>query len=232
MARFTSAFSSFSNGIQEINLLISSAAQKERKDPVRYYSEIRALCRGAIVLLTAHIEAYVKEVGEITLDAIHTKRVERAYLHPRLYYHISKNAIDEIQDTSDSEKIAEKIFSFINNDSQYWSRSGPFPIPIDSDRFNKGFSNPAFEKVAAYLGRFGHKTYKNELAKSLKANYAPTINTINHLVDTRNKIAHGDPNVTETPLDLKGIVKTAQLFCRTTDSVFASWCSKNICKIR
>jgi len=55
---------------------------------------------------------------------------------------------------------------------------------------------------------------------------------VDHLVDTRNKIAHGDPVATKTPSDVKAITVLIQKYCAETDSVFASWWKSNFCSIR
>ncbi len=194
--------------------------------------EINALCRGAIVLLSARVEAYVKEVGGVALDAMHSKRVPRARFSDRVFYYASKSILDEIQDTEDPDKIAAKVFSFLQSDGGLWSKTSSLPTPIDADRFSKGFSNPSFGKVCAYFGRFGYSNYSRDLGRILRARYGATTNMINHLVETRNNIAHGDPSATKTPDELRDMMILSRLFCRTTDSVFASWCGSSLCRIR
>lgn len=232
MARFTPAYSSFVQRLDEIELLRRLASEREKKSPIQFGQEINALCRGGIVLLCAHLEAFIKELGEVALDAMHSKRVERTGVASRLYYHISKTVLDEIQDTSDPEQVADKIFDFINSELPYWSRVGPFPQSVPIERFNKGFSNPAFKKIKSYFNRFGYSEYKDDLASMLKAEYQLTINAVDHLVDTRNKIAHGDPAATKTPREVENLMATIQIYCKTTDSVFASWCRVRFCAIR
>src|SRR5688572_16446303 len=109
MARYTPAYYSFRQRIEEVEILRKAAAQKEKKDPIVLRREINALCRGAIVLLCGHFEAFIKEIGEVALDALHSRGVHRTKLDPRLYYHISKDILDEIQDTADGGRIADKV---------------------------------------------------------------------------------------------------------------------------
>lgn len=232
MARYTTAYSSFVMRMDEVKTLTRLASEKERKDPINLRNEINALCRGAIVLLSGHLEAYIKELGELTLDSMHGKRITRDNIDSRLYYHISKNFIDELKDTNDPTRIALKLFDFIDRELCYWSRSGPFPQPIPIEHFNKGFSNPAFGKIKDYFKRFGYDEYATDLAYKLQALYQPTINMVDHLVDTRNKIAHGDPLASKTPQEIKGMFAIIQRYCVETDSVFASWCKVRICSIR
>ncbi len=232
MANFTSAYVSFKERMREVDILRSAAAKKERSDPIGLRHEVNALCRGAVVLLCGHLEAFIKELGEVALDSLHSKAVPRTMLNSQLYYHISKDILDEIKNTADGEKIAEKVFAFIQKDLMFWSRSGPFPQQIAAERFNKGFSNPAFEKIRSYFNRFGYDQYSRDLARLLKAQYHPTINMVDHVVDTRNKIAHGDPAATKTPAEVKDMIRLLRGYCMSTDKVFAKWFSTNICRIR
>jgi hypothetical protein len=232
MARYTSAYSSFVSRLAEVDLLRRIATAKERIDPVKLRYEINAYCRGALVLLSAHLEAFIKELGEVILTNLHLKAVPRNNLVAQFYYHISKDLIDEVKDTSDPLKITDKMFGFIQSDLLYWARIGPFPNPLPIDRFNSGFSNPAFDKILAYFNRFGYYNYQKDLAHILKANYQVTVNMVDHLVDIRNKIAHGDINATKTPLDLKEMMVILRHYCILTDIVVATWCKNNLCAIR
>lgn len=232
MARYTSAYSSFVHRLDEVKILHFSAREKERLNPVGLRREINALCRGAIVLLNAHLEAYIKELGEVALSSIYEKAVSRNALALQFYYHISKDILDELKETSDPHKIANKLFSFLLSDALFWDRSGPFPQALPADRFNRGFSNPAFQKIKAYFNRFGYSDYRGDLARLLQAKYNATVNMVDHLVDTRNKIAHGDPAITKTPTDVESMVEMIRLYCNATDRAFASWCKGSFCAIR
>src|SRR5688572_17817302 len=141
MARFTRAYSAFVDRLREVENLRATAAARERENAILYSKHISALCRGSIVLLCAHFEAYVRELGETTLDAIVSKRVDRSAIVPRFFYHISKLKLDEIRDTTDHDKIAEKVFSFLSTETTVWEQAGPFATSISSEAFNKGFSN-------------------------------------------------------------------------------------------
>lgn len=232
MARYTTAYSSFVTRLDEVETLRRFAAVKEREDPVAMRADISALCRGSVVLLSSHLEAYVKELGELALDSLYSQSVTRSNLEPRFFYHISKNTLDEIKDTSDPDRISEKVFEFLRDDGVFWSRSGAFSEAVPSERFNKGFSNPAFKKIKAYLNRFGYIDYRHDLAVKLQANFQPTVNMIDHLVDTRNKIAHGDPSATKTPSEVKDMMAIVKRYCSETDSVFATWWKTSFCSIR
>jgi hypothetical protein len=232
MARYTIAYSSFIANLTEVDTLIRLATEKERKNAVALRREISSLCRGAVVLLSSHLEAYIKELGEVALDSLHAKNVQRNNLSSRFFFYISKNFIDDLQDTAEPEKIAEHLFAFIDHDLKYWSKVGAFPDPISVEQFNKGFSNPALSKICAYINRFGYAEYKRDLGREMKASFTPVTNMVEQLVKTRNKIAHGDPLATMPPADIRLMVDSIRSFAATTDSLFASWWKSNFCSIR
>ncbi|WP_407061271.1 HEPN domain-containing protein [Achromobacter ruhlandii] len=86
--------------------------------------------------------------------------------------------------------------------------------------------------MQSYFGRFGYSTFTRDLASRLQGNFAPMRNMVDHLVDTRNKIAHGDPLATKTPAEVAGMVKMIKEFCRSSDFLFSSWWKVNFCAIR
>ena len=232
MSRYTAAYSDFIGRLGEVDTLRRLAAEKERSNAIGPRHEINALCRGAVVLLCGHLEAFVRQLGEIGLDALHFKQVSRGGVSPRLYYHISQDLISDVQGATDPEKIANRVFAFLESDLVHWSKDGPFPQPIVADRFNQGFANPGFKKIKKYFHRFGYRDYAADLARKLRADYQPTVTMVDHLVDTRNKIAHGDPDATMTPSDVASLEALTRAFCRETDVVFAAWWAATYCPIR
>ena len=197
------------------------------------HSEIGALVRGGIILLSSHVEAYIKELGEAAITSLYTKAIPRNGLPSRFFYHVSRESIAVIRDNTDPERIGEGIFDFLESDHiRYWSRRGAFPGPISMEEFNRGFSNPKFKRICKYFNRFGYSDFGKELGRSLQGSFRITTNAIDHLVDTRNAIAHGDRDERKTALETRSLIESAKLFCRSTDGLFASWWRDQYCSIR
>ena len=232
MAQFTRAYSKLTDRLVEVAVLRRLGASYERRDAIACRKEINALSRGAVVLLCSHLEAYVRELGAVALDSMVAKDIPRTKLASRVYYHIPKDLLEEVRSTLDPEKAANKVFAFIDSDLEYWSKDGPFPGPVPVERFNRGFANPAFKKIVKYFNRFGYKGYRGDLMACLQARFQPTVTMVDHLVDTRNKIAHGDFTAIKTPGEVKDMASMIQVFCRSTDAVFATWWRKSFCAIR
>jgi hypothetical protein len=232
MARYTVAYSSFLVRLDEVETLRRLAAQQEKVDPIKLRNSINALSRGGIVLLSSHVEAFIKELGEIVLERLETRAVLRTTLAPQFFFHLSKDILTEIRDASEPEKIATRVFYMLSRDSDLWSKNGPFPRSLPIELFNKGFSNPAFDKIKTYFNRFGYLSYQRDLARVLAANNQATVNMVNHLVDVRNKIAHGDILIAKTPADIAAMMAILRDFCAATDRIFADWCRLTLCAIR
>ena len=232
MGRYTNSYGQFLERLDEVHILRKSAARKERENAIHHGKEIRALCRASVVLLSSHVEAFIKELGEIALEAFFDKKISRSTVSSAIFYHISKDLIADIAASSEPKKVAEKMFEFLDLDLVFWSKEGPFPDQIPSDRFNKGFASPAFSKVVKYFGRFGYGDFKSDFQKKLSSNSQLAINALDHMVAVRNNIAHGDESATKTPSEVEIMIKIVSLFCRSTDDVFSGWCRKNHCSIR
>lgn len=232
MPRYTTAYSSLLVRLDEVELLLKMARKMERSDAVSNFSRINALCRSSAVLLCSHLEGYVKELGELTLTRIHSSKICRSKVSNLVSYYASYDIISEIKDTADGARLAGKLIEFIERDQSLWAQSGPYSEPISEERFNKSFASPSYDKVSAYIGRFGYSTFKRDLGRLLKADFLASKNMVDHVVDTRNKIAHGDLTVSKTPGDLLEAVLLVKKFCRATDTIFASWCQQNLCAIR
>jgi len=232
MSRYTSAYSSFLERLGEVEIFVRVASGLEKRNAVGARDEIRAYCRGAVVLLSSHIEGYVKDLGELILDRIHDRSVHRSRLVPRFFYEISKSRFDEIKDTADPAGIATKVFEFLANDAEIWDTTTPFPFPVPADRFLKGFSNPSVDKICAFAGRFGYGELRRDLRRSLKSDFLVYEAAINNIVGTRNNIAHGNLSANSTPSDVFLMVSRAKVFCREVDDAFAAWARVAICTIR
>ena len=233
MSKFTIIYSDFSARVNEVTLLRKKAAKLERsKDALLHGPEISALCRASVVLLSSHIEAYIKELGEHTLDCAHKQLVPRDNIAPQFFYYISRERIEGIRSSSNPDSIANHVQSLFDTDGQFWQGNGPLHGPILSSSFNYGFSNPRFEKVKTYFNRFGYSNFYKDFMRKIGRRGSLVESSLNSIVDTRNSIAHGDPLATKTPAEVREMELSAREFCRTVDSIFAKWCRLNLCKIR
>ena len=232
MGRYTKAYSEFAGGLVEVNTLWRLAASREKDDAMRHGREIDALCRGSIVLLSGRLEGYIRGVTQVALEEMYEKSVPRTDVPVRLYYYISRDIIKRIMDATEPDRIGRGIFKFIDDELPYWSREGAFPQPIDTEKYGRGFANPKFERVKKYFGRLGYDDYHTDLQTKLRGAFMPTITAVDLLVDTRNKIAHGDLEQKRTAGEVAEAIRMTRDFCAATDGVFGAWWRQKFCSIR
>jgi hypothetical protein len=66
----------------------------------------------------------------------------------------------------------------------------------------------------------------------LKQNFQACVTMVDHVVDQRNKIAHGDFVTAGVPSDLENMCNFVRMYCRTTDQIVGNWFRKVGCPIR
>ncbi len=232
MPRYTGAYSGFLKRIPEVIDLQKFAEKSSGSGRLDDVPKASALCRSGVVLLSSHIEGYIEDLGEIALERIYTRRLKKAELSSSFLYFCSKDIISQIKGTGDSRTIAKKIKQLFQRDWDIWGDGIVFTQPLPSERFLWNFANPTTDKIKKFFSRFGYTSFDQDMARLLTRNYLPCKNMVDQVVYQRNKIAHGDPIVTSTPIDLAAMIRLVRLFCRATDQVVATWFTSKRCPIR
>ena len=233
MTRYTAAYSGFIRRVPEVDVLRKLAERNLRlSTPIRSSRIVNPLCRASIVLLSSHIEGYVEDLAEVILDRIVESEMQKNTLASRFLYYFSKDIVDEIRETRDPDKVAEKLRALLNRDMDIWSTESTFQAYLPVERFISGFSTPKFEEVCRFIGRFGYQNYKRDLQRLLQANFQSCTNMVNNVVEQRNRIAHGDASISATPGDIVTMLDLVQTFCRSTDVVVGDWFKSVGCSIR
>lgn len=233
MGRYTEAYSDFVRGVEEVKTLVRLAkAESRARGPLANAPAARALCRAAVVLLSSRIEGYVEDLAEVIVCRIVERQVPKRVLSPRLRYYCSKDLIDEIRDTRDPDKVAEKIETMFRRDEDIWCDADKFQKDLPLERVMAGFSTPRFREIRRFIARFGYRDYKGDLEGRLRADFRPCVNMVNNVVEQRNQIAHGNMRASSTPLDVTVMLELVQVFCRTTDVVVGNWFRSVGCPIR
>ena len=233
MSRYTAAYSAFIKRLTEVETLLrrSQDVSQQRATPDNI-SFVNALCRSGVVLLSSHIEGYVKDVGEIAIERIALRKLPKSKLAGRFRYHLSHDLINEIKDTKDPSQIAIKIDALFERDSHIWGTDLRFSGVLPAGLFLANFATPTHEHIKKFFNRFGYEQYTGDLAKRLTVNYQPCHNMVDQVVNQRNAIAHGDMVMTGTPTDLAQMITLVKQYCRETDHVVGNWFSAQRCTIR
>ncbi|WP_238923593.1 HEPN domain-containing protein [Achromobacter ruhlandii] len=110
--RYTDVYIALKNRLVEVEILLRFAAKKERQSPLESRHEINALCRGAIVLLCAHLEAYIKEVGELAIESLHGNGVSREHVAPQFFFTYPKRLLKNCVKQPTPKNQRRKFFPF------------------------------------------------------------------------------------------------------------------------
>ena len=193
---------------------------------------VDALCRGAIVLLSSHLEGYVKGLAARGIETIEQNQVSKARLGDLFRYHLSRDLILEIQQSSRPESVTSRIDAFLQRDILIWNGSDVFVGPLSSNTFVRGVSAPNHGSIKTLFGRFGYSTFEADLSHTLKGDFSVCRGMVDHVVDQRNKIAHGDHIVSGAPRDLLDMLTWLTLYCRATDKIVCDWFKNIGCVLR
>jgi len=233
MPRFSLAYSGFLHRIKEIVALKQLAKRKSLEtNGIVHPSLINTLCRAGVVLISSHLEGYIEELGEHALEQIHQKKVAKNKFSKSFRYHLVKRYVKSIRDTTDPEKLSDKIGVFISQWSDIWSTINTFRNALPTDSLIGGFSNPKHKHIRKFFRCFGYNTFDQDLRNQLTYDFDPCCNMIDQIIEQRNKIAHGDTTAPGTPSELEDMIRLVKKYCRNVDIVVGDWFRDLGCPIR
>ena len=233
MARYSSAYSGLIRRLDEIEAIISiarrvSAIPMTQPNP----SRVNALCRGGIVLLCSHVEGYVEDLGAVAINSLARKNLPKNSMSGAFKYHLSRDLIDDINRPTDPEAIASRVDTFLARDTHIWDATPNFTGQLPVETFVGNFATARHDNIGRFFRRFGYQNFQNDLVAQLQSNYLICRNMVDHVVDQRNKIAHGDFVTAGTPADLQDMCRLVRLYCRSLDKVVGDWFKSRGCSIR
>lgn len=233
MSRYTAAYSGLVLRLKEIRLIVSHAKNLMKRTPTPANLDLaNAACRGGIVLLCSHIEGYIEELGECSLNKIAEKQLPKSNFGNRIRYYLSRDYIDRIKTTQDKERLSKAIDDLFSRDGHLWDGSPRFRNDLTAEIFIGDFSSPTHKKIIKFFNRFGFSDFSKHLGGLLDSDYRACSNMIDTINDQRNKIAHGNVNIVGSPIDLENMMNLSKKYCMGTDKVVADWFKSKNCSIR
>lgn len=231
MARYTRAYCSFTDDLNELerSLLTRKRSRSTDLQNLDRANINNILCRANIVLLSAAMERYVKNVAGIILERVCQREVAKCKL-PDFQYYLSNDIVRELRQSQGARKVTEKVTLLFQRDSCIWSEKEVFPTRLYDTHhehfvrnITKGITSPKVGNVMTFMKRVGYSNYSKDLKSRLKGHYLPCENMVNGIVERRNQIAHGEVRDTFTPSEVITMVGLARLFFRESDVVLANW---------
>lgn len=234
MSRYSAAYLSFVDRLEEVHVLRRMAGKLEGKKGITDSDakKIRAICRGATVLLSSHIEGYMQELNEIIFEQIINQTVQKSRFPPKFRYYLSKPVFDNIRQTTDPAANAKQALELMNNHYEIWREDTPFQQSLDHQVFLKKFPAPRTDEIYKIFNRYGVEDVKSSIKKKLGSEYILLKNDLDNVVDVRNKIAHGDNEMERTPRDLYLASVSIRRFLSVLDNVVCTKFGRKNCHIR
>ena len=200
------------------------AKESASKGPSRSsQTQVNALCKSGVVLLSSHIEGYIEELGRDAITSIVDKGITKNEIPRAFRYYLSRDIIRRVRDSQSPDTISSAVIALFERDSHIWDRTTKFSSSLSFDAFVGSLGNPSHKRIKKFLRRFGFENFEYELKKTLKAKYLPVINMMQQVITQRNRIAHGDYSTTGAPSDLETMIELSVLYCSTTDEIACTW---------
>lgn len=207
--------------LDEIGCLVDICRSRRSRRTRGFASEEPALLRGALVLLSSHIEGFFEELVEDVINAI-DQGIQTPGAMPkeiRIRQVLGEPSRWQIEDQS-------RRWDFIRSAAEsplFGDTATHVAGLLDPGLHTDRFSNPGTTEILSLFKSIGilncweqfhaieqRKTYKNE---------------IDAIVSRRNQVAHGDMNSIITDLDIEAYMKnfrhTATIFSQMTQNHIA-----------
>lgn len=231
MARYSSAYSDLTRRVQEVESIVTMARGIKLVTQANI-TRNRALCRGGIVLLCSHIEGYIESLGVLAVTRVADNAIQKSSLPRTFRYHLSQDLINDVKEATSPDAFVSRLDHLLRRDTNVWDSSENFSQPLRAEVFIGGFTTPRHRNIVRFFRRFGYDRFETELGSQLQRDFLACKNMIDHVVDQRNKIAHGDSLVYGTPNELNDMCRLISLYCRQTDKIVGDWFMSKGCAIR
>lgn len=178
----------------------------------------RAIGRASVVLLSGHLERYIRNVNEEAVACVNSCGVIGSQLPKRLRLLHSKNAIEDLASTSwDGDGRVKSLERFSQSETWLWGASGNgalehgrlirwmrAPLPREIIRYYRYWE---IEDIFTSITRTAH-TRKHIWLKMTE---------MTEMTEKRNNIAHGDLAIEATQADVQSYMKVVKQFGARSD---------------
>ena len=231
--RYTIAYREFNHKLVEVHRLNQMAIKElPPMESFEAISVVHTLCWASVVFLSGNLEVYMKKLTERILDRVYNSKLQKDKLALKFRYYFSRDLVDQIRNTRHPEQVARKVREIFDRDAYIWSDDSIFQKELSSTRFLSNLANPKYGNIKDFMTRFGYDHYQDDLRRSMRQRYDVCIAALDDIVETRNKIAHGDRSMIWMPRDVEEKADLLKIFVRETDVVVANWFRRIGCPIR
>lgn len=211
----SAALAALELGLQEVEDL-----QRANPTPVRLPSRpkvVRAINRASVVLLSSHLERYLRAVVDEAVSHVNAQGVAADRLPLMLRLQHSRQSAEDLALAQWTNR-EELLTRFAATDAWLW---GGMPRgELAADRLLSGMVSPKPNSIKRLFEMWGIGDIFGAITR--KAHVRGRLwMKVGELVDKRNNIAHGDTTVAATHNDIVGYLSATRRFCVRVDRAFS-----------
>jgi hypothetical protein len=174
----------------------------------------RAIGRASVVLLSGHLERYLRNVNEEATSVVNGAGVLSDSIPTPLRLLNLRDPIDQLAALEWTERRAA-LESLMRQEASLW-RSGEVVRSLDHRRLLTWMSAPTCAHLRRFYRQWGIVDIFTSITRKPHTRSRLWL-TISALVDKRNNIAHGDFGEEATQADIRQYVVAVTDFCRRAD---------------
>lgn len=217
----SSSFLDFRQGLEEVRriLKLANGNAATDQDP-----ELPAtLLKGAVVLLVAHFEAYLKSIAEEFSDAALNGERAASRIPMSLRMLHTRALLDEIRSARDEQQLQNLLSKKLVSNSKSWvSSARPDKQAFRDGLLKRQVTNATADCINELFRLMGERRSvcdgDVEVSTSEQEDHPVNIAlSLRSIVQVRNNIAHGNEHVPLTDLDVQSHVLFIEAFAKRLD---------------
>jgi hypothetical protein len=210
------ALTALRNGIPEVDDLLSVLRPSP---PLRGTPTARAIRRASTVVLSSHYERYVYALNEEAVQVVNAIGIPGSGLPLSLRLYHTRPAVELMAATAwERDARVEALRRFMSEEGWLWTEgvSGT----LEHSRLLEFMTAPKPEAVLRYFAYWGIPDIFTAITRTPHIRARLFVKLL-ELVDKRNGIAHGDPEVEPTYQDVVAYRSVVRVFAERVDRVMS-----------
>lgn len=178
---------------------------------------VRAINRASVVLLSSHLESYIRSVNEAAVEAVNQSSIVGSHLPLELRLNHTRVAIDALA-SKQWDQRADGLREFISTEAWLWV--GVTKAELEHARLLTWLKSPSPERLVTFFKLWGIKNIFTSITRTQHTRNDFWLR-LKELVEKRNLIAHGDGTTEATANDISNYVRAVRDFCERSDRALA-----------
>lgn len=178
---------------------------------------VRAINRGSVVLLSSHLERYLRGLNEEAVNVIDAATIGGSALPETLRLQHSKIPIDELADAQWDNRAA-MLSQLVVKDGWLWGSTPK--ANLEHDRLLRWMRSPSPNRALRMFQLWGVSDIFSAITRQPHTRQRMWLK-LEELVDKRNDIAHGDSGAEATYQDITSYVAVVRTFCMRADGILS-----------